>query len=71
MAFVRKENISSDFSMNFVYRLPKADFRNVSEALLTSTLLHSILLHSIPLHSANVSSLGETNVYKRYSRQRI
>ena len=68
MPFVRKDNISFDFNMNFVYRLPKVDFRNVSEALRTSTLLHSTLLHSTLLHSTNVSSLGETNVYKRYSR---
>ena len=54
--------------MNFIYMMPKVDFRKVSEALRTSTLLHSIVLHSILLHSTNVSSLGETNVYKRYSR---
>ena len=56
--------------MNFIYKLPKADFRNVSEALRTSTIFHSTLLHSTLLHSTNVSSLGETNVYKRYSRPR-
>ena len=66
--FVRKINISFDFSRIFIYRLPKADFRNVSEALRTCILFNSNLVHSILLHSTNVSSLGESNVYKRYSR---
>ena len=68
--FVRKADISFDFNRNFVYSLLKTDFRNVSEALRTSSLFHSILFHSILLHSTNVSSWSKSNVYKRYSRQR-
>ena len=66
--FVRQAEISIDFSRNLIHRLPKPGFRNVSEVLRTSTLVHSTLLHSTLLHSTNVSSLRETNVYKRDSR---
>ena len=65
---VRKTKISCDFSKNFVIRLPQAGFRKVSEASNTCTLLHSSLFHSIRIHSTNVSSLRESNFYKRYSR---
>ena len=54
--FVRKANISFDFHMNFIYRLPKADFRKVSERMRASTLHHSTRLLSTLLHSTNVSS---------------
>ena len=53
---MRKANISLYFNRNFIYRLPKDDFRNVSERMRTSTLLHSTRLHSTLLHSTNVSS---------------